>query len=140
MFGGQTLNAASSKVTLSTMLYVLDFAGSPPRWRQAAIRLNNQGAYQNDWPNTGVAMVPELGAVALKHRSVRGAGFWEAEELRISGHGGCRCVLSHALSVVHKESNHLVCICHRVSRTPSTTTLPAGREPGPHTSEPDVQW
>jgi hypothetical protein len=73
VFGGQAYDAAEARITLSTMLYVLDFSSSPPRWRQAQIRLNNQGAFQFGHPNTGVVMLPEFGAVALKHRSVSNA-------------------------------------------------------------------
>ena len=71
MFGGQAFNASAASVRISTMLYVLDFSSSTPRWRQAHIRVNNQGAYQLAYPSTGVAMLPEFGAVALQHRSVR---------------------------------------------------------------------
>jgi hypothetical protein len=74
LFGGQAFNASASTVRISTMLYVLDFASSPPRWRQAAIKLNNQGAFQLDFPSTGIVMLPEFGAVALKHRSVGQTG------------------------------------------------------------------
>jgi hypothetical protein len=70
LFGGQAFNASAPRVSLSTMLYVLDFSSNPPFWRAAQVSLNNQGAYQLDWPNTGVAMLPEFGAVALKHRAV----------------------------------------------------------------------
>lgn len=73
VFGGQALDThskAGPRVSLSTDLYVLDFSSSPPFWRRAAIRLNNQGAFQLDWPNSGVALLPEFGAVALKHRAV----------------------------------------------------------------------
>lgn len=74
VFGGQAFNASASQVRLSTMLYVLDFSSSTPRWRAAQIRLNNQGAFQFGYPNTGVVLLPEFGAVALKHRSVSGSG------------------------------------------------------------------
>ncbi len=70
VFGGLALNSSGPRVSLSTMLYVLDFSSSPPFWRAAQISLNNQGAYQLEWPNTGVAMLPEFGAVALKHKAV----------------------------------------------------------------------
>jgi len=74
VFGGQAFNASASQVRLSTMLYVLDFSSATPRWRAAQIRLNNQGAFQFDYPNTGVVLLPEFGAVALKHRSVSSSG------------------------------------------------------------------
>lgn len=70
LFGGTSFNASGPRVRLSTMMYILDFSSRPPFWRAAQISLNNQGAYQLDWPNTGVAMLPEFGAVALKHKSV----------------------------------------------------------------------
>jgi hypothetical protein len=71
LFGGQAYTTSSAQVRLSTMLYVLDFSSNPPMWRTAAIQLNAQGAFQLDFPNTGLVMLPEFGAVALKHRSVR---------------------------------------------------------------------
>jgi hypothetical protein len=70
VWGGQAFNTSGSRVRLSSMMYVLDFASRLPRWRQAHIRLNNQGAFQFDFPSTGLVMLPEFGAVALKHRSV----------------------------------------------------------------------
>lgn len=72
LFGGLAFNSSGPRVSTTTMLYVLDFSSTPPFWRGAQISLNNQGAYQLDWPNTGVAMLPEFGAVALKHRVVSG--------------------------------------------------------------------
>lgn len=75
LFGGQAFNASAAEISLSTVLYVLDFSSNIPRWRKAVINLNNQGAFVMDYPNTGVVMLPEHGAVALKHRSVRAAAW-----------------------------------------------------------------
>lgn len=74
VWGGQAFNTSGPRVRLSSMMYVLDFASRPPRWRQAHIHLNNQGAFQFEFPSTGLVMLPEFGAVALKHRSVSGGG------------------------------------------------------------------
>lgn len=65
-------NASATTVRLSTSLYALDFSSTTPRWRHALISLNNQGAFQLDYPSTGVVLLPEFGAVALKHRAVSG--------------------------------------------------------------------
>lgn len=52
-------------------MYVLDFSERKPRWRKAAVEnINVQGAFQLDFPNSGVAALPESGVVALMHRSV----------------------------------------------------------------------
>lgn len=77
------------------MLYVLDFAGTTPRWRQAQVRnINVEGSYQFAFPNSGVAAVPELGALGLKHRLVRGRGGWmEREGRKLLKTPGCPAFL-----------------------------------------------
>jgi hypothetical protein len=71
LFGGLRYNQTAKNVRRSTDLYVLDFSEPTPRWRKAAVdNINTQGAYQLDFPNTGIVPLPESGAVALMHRSV----------------------------------------------------------------------
>jgi hypothetical protein len=75
LFGGTAFNSSGPRLSLSTTLYILDFSNTPPLWRTAQVSLNNQGGNQlasMDSPNTGVAMLPEFGAVALQHREVSG--------------------------------------------------------------------
>jgi hypothetical protein len=72
LFGGLRYNQTANNVRRSTDLYVLDFSEHTPRWRRAAVdNINTQGAYQLDFPNTGIVPLPDNGAVALMHRSVR---------------------------------------------------------------------
>eukprot|EP00879_Flechtneria_rotunda_P012921 GHRR01013494.1.p1 GENE.GHRR01013494.1~~GHRR01013494.1.p1 ORF type:complete len:1269 (+),score=413.90 GHRR01013494.1:1918-5724(+) len=70
LFGGLHYSPRNYTVRLSTDLYVLDFSEDTPRWRRAAVgNINVQGALQHEFPNTGIAALPELGVVALQHRS-----------------------------------------------------------------------
>ncbi|WIA16706.1 hypothetical protein OEZ85_013362 [Tetradesmus obliquus] len=56
-------------VELSTDLYVLDFSATTPRWRKATVgNMIVKGAYQMDFPNTGIASLPTIGAVVLMNR------------------------------------------------------------------------
>lgn len=71
LFGGLRYSRTDNNVRRSTDLYVLDFSEPTPRWRKAAVdNINTQGAYQLDFPNTGIVPLPKIGAVALMHRSV----------------------------------------------------------------------
>lgn len=58
-------------VELSTDLYVLDFSATTPRWRKATVgNMIVKGAYQMDFPITGIASLPTIGAVVLMNRQV----------------------------------------------------------------------
>jgi hypothetical protein len=71
LFGGLMYTSTNNSVRRSTDMYVLDFSEATPRWRRAAVdNVKNQGAYQFGFPNTGIVPLPEIGAVALMHRSV----------------------------------------------------------------------
>lgn len=58
-------------VELFTELYALDFSATTPRWRKATVgNMIVKGAYQMDFPNTGIASLPTIGAVVLMNRQV----------------------------------------------------------------------
>jgi hypothetical protein len=87
LFGGLRYNRTANNVRRSTDLYVLDFSERTPRWRRAAVdNINTQGAYQLDFPNTGIVPLPESGAVALMHRSVR---LWRVTAAQLEEHTHC---------------------------------------------------
>lgn len=72
LFGGLRFEASNNTARRSTDMFILDFAAAKPHWRHAAVsNINVQGAAQLEFPNTGVAALPQAGTVALMHRSVR---------------------------------------------------------------------
>jgi hypothetical protein len=71
MYGGLSHNFANNKVQASTDLYVLDFSEATPRWRRATVdNMLVEGAFQLSFPNTGIATLPDIAAVALMNRQV----------------------------------------------------------------------
>eukprot|EP00878_Enallax_costatus_P007844 GHUV01008209.1.p1 GENE.GHUV01008209.1~~GHUV01008209.1.p1 ORF type:complete len:884 (+),score=200.25 GHUV01008209.1:802-3453(+) len=58
----------------STDLYILDFSRATPRWRVAAVDNTARGGSIIGFPNSGIAALPEIGVIAVMHRSVSDSG------------------------------------------------------------------
>jgi hypothetical protein len=71
LYGGMRYDPGKVKVELSTDLFVLDFSATTPRWLMATVdNMVIKGSFQLAFPNTGIAPLPSIGAVALMNREV----------------------------------------------------------------------